>query len=149
MQKKEMPYCFQRQINKRLIVGTVYIILCLIMFCNIHNEKMFMSAVLIGIIILSDIVYLYLTAVKGEYIRLQGVCLKTEKTGFRKQTRYIYMKIEQGVLRIPAKENAVDIAPGDTITVYMGLRTIVYQQSDMYIINNYYVMDHSKKSPVQ
>ena len=146
MQKKEIPYCFQKQIYKRMALGAVFTTLCFIMFCNVHNERLFMSALLVGFILLFDILYLYIRAVKGEYVRLQGTCLKTESTGIRKKNQYIYLQIDQGILKVPAKESIKDIMPGDMITVYMGLRTLVYQQDDMYLIYNYYVLDHKRKN---
>lgn len=146
MQKKEIPYCFQRQIYKRMGIGIVFLIICFVMFFNVRNEKLFMSAVLVGTILLCDIFYLYFRAIKGKYLRLQGPCIKTESSGVKQQIKYIYMKIEQGTLRIPAREVISDILPGDMITVYMALSTPVYQQGDIYLVNNYYVMDHSKIS---
>lgn len=144
MQKREIPYCFQKQIYKRMGVGFVFSIICLILFCNLHDEKMFLSAALVGTIILFDILYLYIKAVKGEYVRLQGPCIRIDNTGIRKRAKYIFIEIEQGTLRIPVKEAVSDIVPGDMITVYMGLRTLVYQQDNIYLINDYYVMDHKR-----
>lgn len=149
MKNKEIPYCFQRQIYKRMSIGIAFIIICLIMFSNIYSEKLFMSAFLIGLIILLDILYFYIRAVKGEFVRLQGTCVRTETKGIGKRLKYIYMEMEQGIMRIPVKENIRDIHPGDIITVYMGLATLVYQQENLYIINDYYVMDHCKKSVAQ
>lgn len=144
MRKREIPYCFQRQIYKRMGIGIVFALICLIMFCNIHNEKMFLSAMLVGLILLFDILYLYIKALKGGYVRLQGPCVRVDNTGIRKCAKYIYIKIEQGTLRVPVKEAVKDILPGDMITVYMDLRTLVYQQGDIYLINDYYVMDHRR-----
>ena len=39
-----------------------------------------------------------------------------------------------------------DILPGDIITVYMVYRAMVYQQDDLYILNDYYVMDHNRNN---
>lgn len=149
MQKKEIPECFKRQIYKRMGIGMAFTIICLIMFCNIKSEKLFLSAFMVGIIILLDILYLYIRAVKGEYVRLQGPCIRTEQAGIGKKQNYIYIEIEQGTLRIPAKEVVSNILPGDMITVYMGLRTLVYQQGDIYLVNNYYVMDHLPNRMIQ
>ena len=137
-----IPEAFKKQIMKRFVFVLIFLAISIRAAANGMEWRMFLSAVLCGCAMLISTIHLYKKALAGRYIRLQGSCIKIEYSGFRKRIKYIYLKLEKGVIRIPVKERINNLVTGDTVTVYFSNMEIVYQEDDLFMISDYYALEY-------
>lgn len=85
--------------------------------------------------------WLFVQAAGGNYMRLQGQCIRIDTAGLRKRVRAVYLALEQGTVKIPVRYRISKLSEGDTIVVYVAEKTPVYERDGEYIIGNYYAME--------
>lgn len=85
--------------------------------------------------------WLFLQAAEGNYMRLQGQCIRIDTAGLRKRVHAVHLALEQGTVKIPVRYRINRLSEGDIIVVYVAEKTPVYERGGEYIIGNYYAME--------
>ena len=74
-------------------------------------------------------------------MRLQGECVQIETTGLRKRIRFIYLALEQGIVKVSVRHRIRKLVEGDIVTIYVAEQTPVYEKEGVYIISSYYALE--------
>lgn len=89
--------------------------------------------------------WLFLQAAGGNYMCLQGQCIRIDTSGLRKRVRAVHLALEQGTVKIPVRYRISKLSEGDTVSIYLAEKTPVFERDDTYIISSYYAMEIQRR----
>lgn len=136
----KMPKALQRQVLFRSGGGGLFLILLFIM-AGSRDLYLLLPCILCMFWLAGSGFWLFLQTAEGNYMCLQGRCIRMDTAGFQKRIRAVYLALEQGTVKIPVRYRISRLAEGDTIAVYVAENTPVYERDGMYIIGNYYAIE--------
>ena len=88
---------------------------------------------------------LFYNGIKGNFIRVQGICRQIETTGIRKRIKNLYIDMEPYTLKMPVRHRIRNLIRGDTVIIYLSEKTPVYEQDKGYMICSYYALESKKE----
>lgn len=141
---KKLPEAIQKQVLIRLVIGTLFLILFVIIWICFRDLYLFLPCLLFAAFLIVNGGLLFYNGVVGRYIRIQGTCSQIETTGIRKRIRYLYMMLEQRTVKIPVRQRMKNLAVGDTIVIYLSDQEPVYEQDGGYMVCGYYALEIKK-----
>lgn len=152
---KNIPTVLQKQVVFRCGGGMLFFLLSVIFFAGVRDWYLIFPGLLCGGFLLISGLWLFYQAVSGNYIRLRGECIRIETMGLRRRISFIYLALEQGIVKIPVRHRIRKLVQGDVVTIYVAEQTPVYEKEGVYIISSYYAMesrtggDHGKRKREQ
>lgn len=142
---KELPEALQRQVVIRLGLGTGFLLLCLVICLCFRDLYLSLPCILLAAFLIVNGSWLFYNGVTGRYVRIQGICKEIETTGIRKRIRYIYILLEQSVIKIPVRQRMRKLVVGDAIIIYLSDKEPVYEQDDGYLVCGYFALERRKE----
>lgn len=136
----KMPKALQRQVLFRSGGGGLFLMILLFLMTGSRDLYLLLPCVLCMIWLAGSGFWLFLQAAEGNYMRLQGQCIRIDTSGLRKRVQAVHLALEQGTVKIPVRYRISRLSEGDTIVIYVAERTPVYERDGEYIIGNYYAM---------
>lgn len=136
----KMPKALQRQVLFRSGGGGLFLMMLLFLMTGSRDLYLLLPCVLCMIWLAGSGFWLFLQAAEGNYMRLQGQCIRIDTSGLRKRVQAVHLALEQGTVKIPVRYRISKLSEGDTIVVYVAEKTPVYERDGEYIIGNYYAM---------
>ena len=88
---------------------------------------------------------LFYNGVKGNFVRIQGVCRQVETAGIRKRIRNICIGTELHTIKMPVRHRISNLKKGDTVILYLSEKTPVYEQENGYMVCSYYALEIGKE----
>lgn len=137
----KMPKALQRQVLFRYGGGGLFLMILLFLMTGSRDLYLLLPCVLCMIWLSGSGFWLFLQAAEGNYMRLQGQCIRIDTSGLRKRVRAVHLALEQGTVKIPIRYRISKLSEGDTIVIYVTEKTSVYERDEEYIIGNYYAME--------
>lgn len=137
----KMPQALQRQVLFRFAGGGLFLLLLLLIMKSYRDLYLLLPSILCMFWLLGSALWLFLQAAEGNYMRLQGQCVRIDRAGFRKRVRAVHLALEQGTVKVPVRYRISRLSEGDTVVVYVAENTPVYERAGIYIIGNYYAME--------
>ena len=132
-----IPEAMQHQVVLRLAVGAGFLFLFLVLNplpCLLFGSGMIVNGGL-----------LFYNGIKGNFIRVQGICRQIETTGIRKLIKNLYIDMEPYTLKMPVRHRIRNLIRGDTVIIYLSEKTPVYEQDKGYMICSYYALEIKKE----
>lgn len=137
----KMPKALQKQVLFRSGGVGVFLLILLFLMTGSRDLYLLLPCVLCISWLAGSGFWLFLQASEGNYMLLQGQCVRIETAGLRKRVHAVYLALEQGTVKIPVRYRISRLTEGDTIAVYVAEKTPVYERDGIYIIGNYYAME--------
>ena len=138
---KSLPEALQWQILSRFAGGVGFLLLFIVIVIFYRNVYLWLpSLFFMAVLIVSGSVLLY-NSIKGNYVSVAGVCENIQVTGIRRRVKRITLKLEENSLTISVRHRIKKLKVGDTVIVYLSVKTPVYQTANGYDTFNYYAMD--------
>lgn len=137
----KMPKALQRQVLFRSGSGGLFLMILLFLMTGNRDLYLLLPCVLCMFWLAGSGFWLFLQAAGGNYMRLQGQCIRIDTSGLRKRVHAVHLALEQGTVKIPVRYRISRLSEGDTIVIYVAERTPVYERGGEYIIGNYYAME--------
>lgn len=137
----KMPKALQRQVLFRSGGGGLFLMILLFLMTGSRDLYLLLPCILCMIWLAGSGFWLFLQAAGGNYMRLQGQCIRIDTAGLRKWVRAVHLALEQGTVKIPVRYRISRLSEGDTIVIYVAEKTPVYERGGEYIIGNYYAME--------
>lgn len=137
----KMPKALQRQVLFRSGGGGLFLMVLLFLMTGSRDLYLLLPCILCIFWLAGSGFWLFVQAAGGNYMRLQGQCIRIDTAGLRKRVRAVYLALEQGTVKIPVRYRISKLSEGDTIVVYVAEKTPVYERDGEYIIGNYYAME--------
>lgn len=136
----KMPKALQRQVLFRSGGGGLFLMILLFLITGSRDLYLLLPCVLCMFWLAGSGFWLFLQTAEGNYMRLQGQCIRIDTSGLRKRVQAVHLALEQGTVKIPVRYRISRLSEGDIIVVYVAEKTPVYERDGEYIIGNYYAM---------
>lgn len=138
---KNLPEALQWQILSRFAGGVGFLLLFIVIVIFYRNVYLLLpSLFFMTLLIVSGAVLLY-NSIKGNYVNVAGICENIEVTGIRRRVKKITIKLEENSLTISVRHRIKKLKVGDTVIVYLSVKTPVYPTANGYDTFNYYAME--------
>lgn len=142
---KHLPDALQKQVVLRLAIGAVFFVLFLIVQFCMGDIYFSLPCVVFGGVMIVNGGLLFYNGIKGNFIRVQGICRQIETTGIRKRIKNLYIDMEPYTLKMPVRHRIRNLIRGDTVIIYLSEKTPVYEQDKGYMICSYYALEIKKE----
>lgn len=142
---KRLPQALQRQVAIRLAVGVGFVLLFLAVQLGLRDIYLSLPCLLFGGVMIVNGGLLFYNGVKGNFVRIQGVCRQVETAGIRKRIRNICIGTELHTIKMPVRHRIRNLNKGDTVIVYLSEKTPVYEQENGYMVCSYYALEIGKE----
>lgn len=144
-QFKQLPGALQKQVVIRFGIGVLFLLLFLIIGFCFRDLYLALPCLLFAGFLIVNGGCLFYNGLMGRYVRIQGICNQIETTGIRRRIRYLYITIEQGILKLPVQQRMKNLVVGDSIIIYLSDREPVYEQDNGYLICSYFALERKKE----
>ena len=141
----KMPKALQRQVLFRSGGGGLFLMILLFLMTGSRDLYLLLPCVLCMIWLAGSGFWLFLQAAGGNYMCLQGQCIRIDTSGLRKRVRAVHLALEQGTVKIPVRYRISKLSEGDTVSIYLAEKTPVFERDDTYIISSYYAMEIQRR----
>ena len=142
---KCLPQALQRQVAIRLAAGAGFILLFFAVQLGLRDIYLSLPCLLFGSVMIVNGGLLFYNGIKGNFIRVQGICRQIETTGIRKRIKNLYIDMEPYTLKMPVRHRIRNLIRGDTVIIYLSEKTPVYEQDKGYMICSYYALEIKKE----
>ncbi len=139
---KNIPEPLQKQILYRIGTGAAALLLTASLFLYAMNPFSIVSCA--GIMVFCGIssFVLFRKAVIGEYVVVNGECLKVTLTSVRKRVRAITFLTGDGqTLQVTVKQRLKKIRVGVAVTLYVAANMPVYEKDGMHLLYSYLALE--------
>lgn len=137
----KLPQALQKQVLFRSGASALFWLLFIIILISFRDIYLLLPCLLLAGYLIGSSIWLFYQSVAGNYMHLQGKCIRLETIGIRKKVRSIHLALEQGIVKIPVRQRIRRLSEGDTVSIYVAEKTPVYEQDGLYIIGSYYAME--------
>ena len=137
----QMPQVLQRQVLFRSGGSILFWILFLIIWGSFRDIYLMLPCLLLAVYLTGSSLWLFHQSAEGNYMHLQGECIRLETVGIRKRVRSVHLELEQGIVKIPVRQRIRRLSKGDTVSIYVAEKTPVYERDGIYTISSYYAME--------
>lgn len=138
---KNLPEALQWQILSRFAGGVGFLLLFIVIVIFYRNVYLWLpSLFFMTLLIVSGAILLY-NSIKSNYVSVAGICENIEVTGIRRRVKKITIKLEENSLTISVRHRIKKLKVGDTVIVYLSVKTPVYPTANGYDTFNYYAME--------
>ncbi len=137
----KMPQALQKQVLFRSGVSFLFWLLFIIILISFQDIYLILPCLLLACYLTGSSIWLFYQSVAGNYMHLQGECIRLETIGIRKRVRSVHLALEQGIVKIPVRQRIRRLSEGDTVNIYVAEKTPVYERDGIYIISSYYAME--------
>lgn len=138
---KNLPEALQEQILSRFAGGAGFFLLFIMIMLFYRSVYLWLpSLFFMAVLIVTGIILLY-NSIQGNYVSVSGVCENIEVTGIRRRVKRITLRLEENSLTISVKHRIKKLKVGDTVIVYISVKTPVYPNKDGYDAFNYYAIE--------
>ncbi len=147
MRKKfgRMPQALQKQVLFRSGGSVLFWLLFIVIMASFRDIYLMLPCLLLAGYLTGSSIWLFCQSVAGNYMHLQGECIRLETVGIRKRICSVHLALEQGIVKIPVRQRIKRLSEGDTVGIYVAEKTPVYERDGIYIIGSYYAMEVQRR----
>ena len=142
---KQLPNALQHQLFIRAGGGIFFVFLFIVIQICFGDFYFSLPCLFCGSVVIVNGGWLLYNSLKGNYIRIQGICQQIETTGIRKRIKSVHINSEPYVLKIHVRSRIRNLSKGDTVIIYLSEKTPVYEQDGRYTIGSYYALETGKE----
>lgn len=145
-----IPDPLQKQIRIRGILGILFFIFAIILFCYTPHIYSLLPPLGVSAFSVISAVLLYNRAVTGRYIVIEGVIKNAVLTPIRKQTKTIVMQTyDERLIRLQPGQRRRSLTAGMPINLYVADTAPVYEKDGYILIYEYLAMDLNRPNQKQ
>ena len=138
---KTLPDALKWQIASRFAGGAGFLLLFIVILIFYRSLYLWLPSLFFMSLLIVSGVFLMYNSITGNYVSVSGVCEDIEFTGIRRRVKSITLKLEENSLKISVRHKIKKLKLGDTVIVYLSVKTPVYPQDSGYVVFNYYAME--------
>lgn len=138
---KTLPDALKWQIASRFAGGAGFLLLFIVILIFYRSLYLWLPSLFFMSLLIVSGVFLMYNSITGNYVSVSGVCEDIEFTGIRRCVKSITLKLEENSLKISVRHKIKKLKLGDTVIVYLSVKTPVYPQDSGYVVFNYYAME--------
>lgn len=133
-----IPEPLRIQILFRLGIGVVSAILLITALLIGGDWRFCIPCAALAVFFLGGGVLLFFRGTDGRYVVIEGVCTEIERSTLRRRLKSFSLQGKQFPIRIMNQRQRIrGLAVGDTLTVYVSEKALVYEMDGCRIVNSY------------
>lgn len=138
---KALPEVLRLQILSRFAAGAGFLVMLIVILIFYRSVYLWLPSLVFMVLLIVNGLFLLYNSINGNFVSVAGVCEHIEVTGIRKRVKSITLRLEENSLKVSVKQRIRKMKLGDTVIVYLSVKTPVYPQDDGYVVFNYYAME--------
>lgn len=138
---KALPEVLRLQILSRFAAGVGFLIMLIVILIFYRSVYLWLPSMFFMVLLIVNGLFLLYNSINGNFVSVAGVCEHIEVTGIRKRVKSITLRLEENSLKVSVRQRIRKMKLGDTVIVYLSVKTPVYPQDDGYVVFNYYAME--------
>ena len=140
-----IPEPLRRQILIRAAIGIVSLILLFASLLYGGDWRFAIPCVLLAAFFLWNGAVLFWRSADGRYVVLEGVCTEIERSALRRRVKAIRLQEKRfPVLILSQRQRIRNLAVGDTLTVYVSEKAMVYEMDGCRIVSSYIALSRKE-----
>ena len=141
---KTLPEALRKTLLIRYGVGILALLLFTVIL--IYNRDLYMAlpCLILSGFLLATTGQLMYTCLRGNYLKIEGICTEVQSSGIRKRTKALQVNVSGIPLQIHVKQRLRGAAKGDHIILYLSDKTPVYSKDGIHVVYNYYALETRK-----
>jgi len=133
-----IPEPLRRQILFRMGVGFVSVILLITALLIGGDWRFCVPCAALAVFFLGGGTLLFFRGSDGRYVVIEGVCTEIERSTLRRRLKSFSLQGERFLIRIMNQRQRIrGLSVGDTLTVYVSEKALVYEMDGCKIVNSY------------
>lgn len=133
-----IPEPLRRQILFRMGIGFVSVILLITALLVGGDWRFCIPCAALVVFFLGGGALLFFRGADGRYVVIEGVCTEIERSTLRRRLKSFSLQGERFPIRIMNQRQRIrGLAVGDTLTVYVSEKALVYEMDGCKIVNSY------------
>lgn len=133
-----IPEPLRRQILFRMGIGLVSVILLITALLVGGDWRFCVPCMALAVFFLGGGTLLFFRGADGRYVIIEGVCTEIERSAVRRRLKSFSLQGERSPIRIMNQRQRIrGLAVGDTLTVYVSEKALVYEMDGCKIVNSY------------
>lgn len=138
---KALPEVLRLQILSRFAAGVGFLVMLIVILIFYRSVYLWLPSMVFMVLLIVNGLFLLYNSINGNFVSVAGVCEHIEVTGIRKRVKSITLRLEENSLKVSVRQRIRKMKLGDTVIVYLSVKTPVYPQDDGYVVFNYYAME--------
>lgn len=138
---KALPEVLRLQILSRFAAGVGFLVMLIVILIFYRSVYLWLPSMFFMVLLIVNGLFLLYNSINGNFVSVAGVCEHIEVTGIRKRVKSITLRLEENSLKVSVRQRIRKMKLGDTVIVYLSVKTPVYPQDDGYVVFNYYAME--------
>lgn len=138
---KALPEALRLQILSRFAAGVGFLVMLIVILIFYRSVYLWLPSLVFMVLLIVNGLFLLYNSINGNFVSVAGVCEHIEVTGIRKRVKSLTLRLEENSLKVSVKQRIRKIKLGDTVIVYLSVKTPVYPQDDGYVVFNYYAIE--------
>lgn len=138
---KALPEVLRLQILSRFAAGAGFLVMLIVILIFYRSVYLWLPSLVFMVLLIVNGLFLLYNSINGNFVSVAGVCEHIEVTGIRKRVKSITLRLEENSLKVSVRQRIRKMKLGDTVIVYLSVKTPVYPQDDGYVVFNYYAME--------
>lgn len=138
---KSLPEVLRLQILSRFAAGAGFLVMLIVILIFYRSVYLWLPSLVFMVLLIVNGLFLLYNNINGNFVSVAGVCEHIEVTGIRKRVKSITLRLEENSLKVSVRQRIRKMKLGDTVIVYLSVKTPVYPQDDGYVVFNYYAME--------
>lgn len=138
---KALPEVLRLQILSRFAAGAGFLAMLIVILIFYRSVYLWLPSMVFMVLLIVNGLFLLYNSINGNFVSVAGVCEHIEVTGIRKRVKSITLRLEENSLKVFVRQRIRKMKLGDTVIVYLSVKTPVYPQDDGYVVFNYYAME--------
>lgn len=138
---KALPEVLRLQILSRFAAGVGFLVMLIVILIFYRSVYLWLPSMVFMVLLIVNGLFLLYNSINGNFVSVAGVCEHIEVTGIRKRVKSITLRLEESSLKVSVRQRIRKMKLGDTVIVYLSVKTPVYPQNDGYVVFNYYAME--------
>lgn len=138
---KNIPQALKTQIFIRLGLAVLAVILAILMSVIAKDFLLGLPCwVLFVYMGINGGILLY-NGITENYVSINGTCISVERSRIFRRVKTVTIQTEKGKLKVPIRKRIKKLNEGVTVTVYVSVKSRVYDNGDGMAIFGYYAID--------
>jgi len=136
-----IPEPLQKQVYIRLGFTIIFLLLFVLVLSMMFDWLTVIPFIILSLFSLISAGQLFRSAVKGDYVMIEGNCVDVTVTAFRKQTKSVILKTDEHTVQVMIRQRLKQIPKGVSVVVYMAKSTQVFDKNGMMVLHSYIALE--------
>lgn len=144
-QFKQLPMAIQKQVAFRAVASILFLLAAILIFVLYKDLYFLIPCYAFSAFFGINSSLLFIRAIEGRYLVVEGVCSVIERTALRRKIKTIYFQSEPYTVKVMIQQRVKHIEVGDTIQVYVADNAPVYDQEHCKLICSYLAIENIRR----